>query len=76
MISNGSPGSSPHPEEPGRFPPLFPMPVIRYRGAKGNCGATRMKRQWEQDELIESFILLPHELALLPSNMTNANPHN
>lgn len=35
-----------------------------------------MKRQWEQDELIESFILLPHELVLLPNNITNANPHN
>ena len=35
-----------------------------------------MKRQWEPEELIEQFILTPAELALLPEDLTNANPSN
>jgi TnpA family transposase len=35
-----------------------------------------MKRQWQPDELIESFILLPNELALVPNYQTNAKDHN
>jgi hypothetical protein len=35
-----------------------------------------MKRQWEPEELIEQFILTPAELALLPEDVTNANPSN
>ncbi|UJB72243.1 Tn3 family transposase (plasmid) [Acaryochloris sp. 'Moss Beach'] len=35
-----------------------------------------MKRQWQPDELIESFILLPNELALVPNYQTNATEHN
>lgn len=35
-----------------------------------------MKRQWESDELIETFMLLPNELAILPGNLTNASGHN
>ena len=35
-----------------------------------------MKRQWEPEELIEQFILIPVEMALLPEDVTNANPSN
>jgi hypothetical protein len=35
-----------------------------------------MKRQWEPEELIEQFILTPAELAILPEEVTNANPSN
>ena len=33
-----------------------------------------MKRQWEIEELIEQFTLMPSELALLPDEITNATP--
>ncbi len=35
-----------------------------------------MKRQWEPEELIEQFILMPAELAILPEEVTNANASN
>ena len=35
-----------------------------------------MKRQWEPEELIEQFILMPAELAILPEEVTNANSSN
>ncbi|MBE9113692.1 hypothetical protein IQ273_30420 [Nodosilinea sp. LEGE 07298] len=35
-----------------------------------------MKRQWETEELIEQFMLMPSELALLPDEITNATAHN
>ena len=35
-----------------------------------------MKRQWESEELIEHFILLPKERLILPSDTTNASSHN
>lgn len=35
-----------------------------------------MKRQWEPEELIEQFILMPAELAILPEAVTNANASN
>ncbi|MEO0887656.1 MAG: Tn3 family transposase [Cyanobacteria bacterium J06634_6] len=35
-----------------------------------------MKRQWETEELIEQFTLMPSELALLPDEITNATAHN
>jgi len=35
-----------------------------------------MKRQWDAAELIEHFILLPHERAVLPNQQTNAVAHN
>ncbi len=34
-----------------------------------------MKRQWQPEELIEHFIVLPDEQALLPTK-TNATAHN
>lgn len=35
-----------------------------------------MKRQWETEELIEQFTLMPSELDLLPDEITNATAHN
>ncbi|EDX83090.1 hypothetical protein S7335_268 [Synechococcus sp. PCC 7335] len=35
-----------------------------------------MKRQWEPEELIEQFTLMPSELALLPDEITNAAAQN
>lgn len=35
-----------------------------------------MKRQWEPEELIEHFILLPHEQEIPPRDTTNAMAHN
>jgi len=35
-----------------------------------------MKRQWEPEELVAQFILMPAEMALLPEGVTNANPSN
>ena len=35
-----------------------------------------MKRQWETEELIEQFTLMPSELSLLPDEITNATAHN
>lgn len=35
-----------------------------------------MKRQWSPEELIENFILVPKEQAILPGDVANANVHN
>ena len=35
-----------------------------------------MKRQWETEELIEQFTLMPSELEVLPEEKTNAMAHN
>ena len=35
-----------------------------------------MKRQWQPEELIEHFTLMPQEQAILPSEITNASPYN
>ena len=35
-----------------------------------------MKRQWEIEELIEKFTLMPSELVLIPDEIANATPHN
>ena len=35
-----------------------------------------MKRQWETEELIEQFMLMPSALALMPDEITNATAHN